>query len=758
MAVTISYSLFGSDLISESVSSVSDSSPAIAALDTDRFAQSETNSTGSTTLEFFGGSFPTGGVSVNVTGTDASLATLDTGNYLIATQDGANGIRFAVYSHAAATVVAGTSLGDAGSVNAATAALTGGAFAIAYEDVVAAGNGDIEISFRNAAGVSTGNVIVDSTAANDRNPAIAKLSSGNVALAWQRVSGGATELWYAIYTAAGGIVLGPTLLDNTGTINRDASITALSDGGFLIAYEDNEYGGDMDIAVARVDAAGTVLSRIDLTQNTIDDRNPSLALLANDLALLSSTSDDGVTTEVAVRQYNPLTGTAGSSLIFESNEAGSDDSAISSVSGTGSAMLVWDNASTGDVKGQKLTLARNSLSDAAGDTITGDGFMDIMTGQEGADTLIGNGGDDRLDGGTGVDSMNGGAGNDMFYVDETYDATIEAANGGIDEVISTITHALRVNIERLTLQGTTNINGTGNSLDNFIFGNDGNNILNGLGGVDNMTGNAGNDTFYFDNASDSASESANEGIDIVRSSVSAGLSSDVEKLYLTGAAIDGSGNNLSNFIYGNANANTIDGDIGADRLYGYEGDDTYYVDSTGDLIFETIVGAAGGIDTVWSSGVNYTLSANVENLRFYDTSNAHATGNNLANAIICLDGNNYLYGRDGNDTLTGGFGIDQFVFDRAIGPANTDTITDFVVADDYLRLDDAIFTALSVGYLTAIAFRTGSAAADADDCIIYDSVTGAVFYDSDGTGAAAQIQFATLSAGLALANSNVFVF
>jgi serralysin len=60
-------------------------------------------------------------------------------------------------------------------------------------------------------------------------------------------------------------------------------------------------------------------------------------------------------------------------------------------------------------------------------------------------------------------------------------------------------------------------------------------------------------------------------------------------------------------------------------------------------------------------------------------------------------------------------------------------------------LDHNVFTALASGGLPAGAFVVGTAAADADDRILYDTATGALFYDSDGTGAAAAIQFATLS-------------
>ena len=59
-------------------------------------------------------------------------------------------------------------------------------------------------------------------------------------------------------------------------------------------------------------------------------------------------------------------------------------------------------------------------------------------------------------------------------------------------------------------------------------------------------------------------------------------------------------------------------------------------------------------------------------------------------------------------------------------------------------LDDAVFSTLSAGALSATAFTTGTAAGDADDRIIYDAGTGSLYYDSDGTGAAAAVLFAVL--------------
>jgi Ca2+-binding RTX toxin-like protein len=306
------------------------------------------------------------------------------------------------------------------------------------------------------------------------------------------------------------------------------------------------------------------------------------------------------------------------------------------------------------------------------------------------------------------------------------------------------------------LTGSANINGTGNTLENDITGNSGSNVLNGLTGADDMVGLAGNDTYWVENAGDTVTEAFNQGIDIVQSYINFTLGADIEKLYLRPGAFNGTGNALSNFIYGNNAVNIIDGQGGADRLYGYNGDDTYIVDSAGDLVYET--SAAGGTDLVQSS-VNHTLATNVENLTLTAGTNINGTGNTLANVIVGGSGNNFIDGKLGNDTLTGGAGNDQFLFTTTLGASNIDTITDFSVPNDTIRLDDAIFTGLTPGnYITAAQFVIGAVATSATHRIIYDSATGELYFDADGSGAGATKQFATLSTGLALTATDFYVF
>jgi serralysin len=104
--------------------------------------------------------------------------------------------------------------------------------------------------------------------------------------------------------------------------------------------------------------------------------------------------------------------------------------------------------------------------------------------------------------------------------------------------------------------------------------------------------------------------------------------------------------------------------------------------------------------------------------------------------------------RLGNDSLLGGLGADIFRFDTLPNAAtNRDTIGDFNVLDDTIELENAIFTSLlSTGTLAAGSFRSGAgitAAADADDYLIYDTSSGALYYDANGNAGAGPVQIAS---------------
>jgi len=115
---------------------------------------------------------------------------------------------------------------------------------------------------------------------------------------------------------------------------------------------------------------------------------------------------------------------------------------------------------------------------------------------------------------------------------------------------------------------------TGTAQADVIDGYAGNDTLNGDVGADTLVGGIGNDTYYVDNKGDVIVENANEGTDLVQSSVTYTLSKNVENLTLSGtAAINGIGNQLDNVLTGNTGDNNLDGGAGNDILNGSSGND-----------------------------------------------------------------------------------------------------------------------------------------------------------------------------------------
>jgi Ca2+-binding RTX toxin-like protein len=342
---------------------------------------------------------------------------------------------------------------------------------------------------------------------------------------------------------------------------------------------------------------------------------------------------------------------------------------------------------------ENLTLSGTAFrgqGNALANVITGNDGENTVLGLGGDDTLAGGGGDDILNGGTGADRMDGGAGDDIYEVDDADDVTIEAADGGVDRVFSSIDGILGAGVENLTLTGTAVV-GFGNALANVITGNganntlggfdgddtviggDGNDSLSGDIGADRMEGGAGNDTYFVDNFGDVTIETADGGVDRVFSFVNGILAANVENLTLTGAtAVGGLGNALANVITGNGVRNVLtglggddtlaggggddqlNGNTGADRMEGGAGNDTFVVDNAGDV---TIEADDGGVDRVLSS-VDHTLAGNVEQLTLIGAGDIDGAGNKVANIIIGNAQVNRLNGGFGNDTLNGRGGID----------------------------------------------------------------------------------------------------
>jgi len=244
----------------------------------------------------------------------------------------------------------------------------------------------------------------------------------------------------------------------------------------------------------------------------------------------------------------------------------------------------------------------------------------------------------------------------------------------------------------------------------------------------------------------------------------------------------GGNDNLSSL----AGDDWLEGGSGIDTLNGGLGNDSFGVDSASDLITEAV---GEGTDTVQAS-VTYSLlvkATNGESLTLTATAAINGTGNALNNTVTGNGSANLLQGGAGNDSptgvagkdsldgglgtdqLTGGAAADVFRFDTTLelvnGAAVTDTITDFTTSkSDRIELSHQVFTSLSGaavsnGVLSSAAFlsSTTGAATTASQRILYNSTTGLLSYDSDGTGTGAAYGFALLSSLPALTSSMILV-
>ncbi len=206
-------------------------------------------------------------------------------------------------------------------------------------------------------------------------------------------------------------------------------------------------------------------------------------------------------------------------------------------------------------------------------------------------------------------------------------------------------------------------------------------------------------------------------------------------------------------LIGTPDDDTINGRGGADVMTGLAGNDTYIVDDEADQVVEQ---AFEGTDTVRVFGW-YQLPANVNNLIVAGSQDGGGQGNALANRLIGNSGSNTLNGGPGNDTLTGRGGPDAFHFHSPLNvDTNVDRLTDFNVLEDSLVLWWTAFPAFTrcegsnPPALAPSRLRIGASATTDSHRIVYNPNSGALNYDSDGSGPTPAVRFATLSTDLAL--------
>jgi Ca2+-binding RTX toxin-like protein len=242
-------------------------------------------------------------------------------------------------------------------------------------------------------------------------------------------------------------------------------------------------------------------------------------------------------------------------------------------------------------------------------------------------------------------------------------------------------------------------------------------------------------------------------------------------------------------ILGSALSDTMDGTPSADAIFSYSGDDSLrgldgddtMVGGDGDDVVDgglgddEIVGGDGAGDDkyVGGKGLDTVVYKSATKSISVDLKKGEASGPKIGtdklkqiegilggqagDTIKGDKGKNILDGFTGNDKLIGRAGNDAFVFSTELGKKNVDSIRDFRPKDDIFHIDDAVFSGLAMGKLSASAFHVGSHAEDGKDRVIYDDQKGLLLFDQNGVKKGGEVVFATLDDGLTIAHKDFLV-
>ncbi|NGZ07119.1 MAG: hypothetical protein G8237_12270 [Magnetococcales bacterium] len=456
-------------------------------------------------------------------------------------------------------------------------------------------------------------------------------------------------------------------------------------------------------------AAGTLSSTfaVPITNDTAQESNETFTVTLSALST-GTLGTSTLTTTILNRVIttDPTTVESTTSYTLADNERNLTLTGNNAINGTGNGL---DNTITGNDAANVL------LGEAGADRLTGNGGNDTLNGGSGNDILSGGTGSDALDGGSGADQMSGGPGNDIYYVNNSNDAITEDPNSGTDLVYSSIAWTLGNHLENLSLTGPSSLDGSGNSLSNTITGTTGDNTLRGFAdndnlngldgddilfggtgedlldggiGADHMYGEEGDDTYTVNNSEDYVTENPSAGTDLIQSSISWTLLTNIENLTLTGSRnITGTGNGQTNTLQGNSGNNTLRGMAGTDTLLGKAGQDILQGGSGDDL----------------------------------------------------------LIGGSAEDTLSGGTGADRFKFSSST--EGTDTITDFKASEgDQLVFVSKNFGNIATGKLglTRFAINATGRASTSSHRFIFNTASHTLRYDPDGNGSAPATTLAIL--------------
>ena len=426
-----------------------------------------------------------------------------------------------------------------------------------------------------------------------------------------------------------------------------------------------------------------------------------------------------------------------------------------------------------------VDLAAGTASSSAGtatltgiENVNGSVFGDRITGNDAANYFFAWDGDDTLDGGGGVDRLDGGAGNDTYVVTPG-DTLIDSS--GIDHVMSRTSWTLGDGLENLTIDAAEPfVEGEGNELDNIIrgtgddvrlYGRDGNDRIQVDSRFSILEGGNGNDTVLGGRGFDNIFGEAGDDVLDDRANTVAGAFGDRGASFTGGEGNDtifgGAADDLVQFqgVYGN---DSVSGGGGRDSITFEQAFSSVFVDlsqgfatggGTGSASVSGIENVYGGAQDdllIGNSGANLISGASL----FHHEPSQGPDGNDTLFGLAGHDtlrggsGDDWLQGGGWSDTLNGGAGNDSFVWAEA-GSSQVDRVLDFEHGTDELLFDNSYFRMLGApgawleGDERFHAAAGATSGHDSNDRLVYNTSTGSLYYDADGSGSAVSSIVAT---------------
>ncbi|BDI15284.1 hypothetical protein ANSO36C_10860 [Nostoc cf. commune SO-36] len=487
-------------------------------------------------------------------------------------------------------------------------------------------------------------------------------------------------------------------------------------------------------------------------------------------------------------QYYPLLYLEGYDFRSKGNNTlngGAGDDTLSASGSTGDSLLIGgDGNDSLNISGYSQLLyleddfnsvssGNNTLNGGAGDdTLSASGSKgdNLLSGGNGNDSVSISGGEDYSSNedffsfsdsrSSGNNTLNGGAGDDTLSASGSKGNNLLFGGDGNDSVSISgdlNTYNIRYyggsnnesrSFGNNTLNGgagNDNLSAGGSTGDNLLSGGDGNDTLSVSGYYSQQIRDGNEDFYQLPSDSNSTNNSRSSGNNTLNGGAGddnlSAIGSTGDNLLSGGDGNDSlsiSGYDDSSSYSEYANDQLIDTyyneynsrSFGNNTLNGGAGNDSLNVDSS---LGDNLLDGGDGNDTLTASG---------------------ASGNNILKGG---SGDDILTGGKGNDSLYGGSGSDTFVFSSF--NEGLDTIYGFKTTNEVIQVSSAGFGGgFSAGVLLANQFTLGTSATTSTERFIYNSTTGALFFDQDGSASAfTQVQFGLVTAGLSLNNSNFVV-